>query len=76
MDGHLPSLGGSPANPRMVTHQPKIGHLVWPFLGLFDTIWPGLPMFGNFCSGLSSIGPILPYVLPSVRPCLALFGPG
>ena len=26
MDGHLPSLGGSPTNPRMVSHQPKDGH--------------------------------------------------
>ena len=26
MDGHLPSLGWSPTNPRMVTHQPKDGH--------------------------------------------------
>ena len=25
MDGHLPSLGGSPTNPRMVSHQPKDG---------------------------------------------------
>ena len=24
--GHIPSLGGSPTNPRMVTHQPKDGH--------------------------------------------------
>ena len=26
MDGPLPSLGGSPANPRMVPHQPKDGY--------------------------------------------------
>ena len=26
MDGHTPSLGGSPTNPRMVNHQPKDGH--------------------------------------------------
>ena len=25
MDDHLPSLGGSPLNPKMVTHQPKDG---------------------------------------------------
>ena len=24
MDGHPPSLGGSPANPRMVTHQREV----------------------------------------------------
>ena len=24
--GHIPSLGGSPPHPRMVTHQPKDGH--------------------------------------------------
>ena len=24
MDGHLPSLGGSPTNPRVVTHQKEV----------------------------------------------------
>jgi len=46
MDGPLPFLWGSPADPRMVTHQPKDGYPIWPCLALFDTIWPGLPMFG------------------------------
>ena len=46
MDGHLPSLGGSPANPSMVTHQPKDGHLIWPHLAQFGPVWPGLALFG------------------------------
>ena len=39
MDGQLPSLGGSPPNPRMVTHQHKDSHPIWPCLAPFDTHW-------------------------------------
>ena len=28
MDGHLPSLGWSPTNPRMVTHQKEVYYIV------------------------------------------------
>ena len=49
MDGYLPSVGGLPANARMVTHQPMDGHPNWPCLAPFDTIWPGLvPLVANF----------------------------
>ena len=67
MDGHLSPLGGCSANPRIVTYQPKDGHLVWPCLALFDTIWPGLPMFGPIWQCLVPFGPD--------GPCLALFDP-
>ena len=55
MDGHLPSLGGLPANHGMLTHQSKDGHPVWPHLtllgrswvclALFRTVWPVWPIF-------------------------------
>ena len=58
MEGHLPSIGGSPGNPRMVTHQPKDCYPVWSCLILFDTIWSGLPMFGPIWLSLALFGPI------------------
>ena len=57
---------------RMDGHQPTNG---WPpQLAQFDTIWPGLPMFGNVSSGLASISPVLPHVLPSVSPVWLILG--
>ena len=39
MDGHLPSLGGSLANQRMVTHNPKDGYPILPCLAPFAPVW-------------------------------------
>ena len=77
MDGHLPFSGGSPANPKIVTHEPKDGYPVWPCLAPFNTIWPVLPhltLFGpvwfRFGPVWLQFGPIGPVWL-----CFALFGP-
>ena len=67
MDGHLPFLGVSPANLRMVTHQPKVAHPAWPGLTPFGPGCPCLASFGNVWSRLAPMDP--------VWPCLALFGP-
>ena len=74
-------LRGSPANPRMVTHQIKDGHLVWPCLALIDTILPGFPMFGPvlalFGPVLAPFGTVWPHLPPfcPILPHFALFGP-
>ena len=77
MDGHPPSLGGSPAVPRMVTHQSKEGHPVYHHLtllglsciclALFSPVWPRLTHLAPFWPSLALFGP--------VWPCLAPFGP-
>ena len=74
MDGYLPSVGGLPANARMVTRQPMDCHHNWPCLALFDTIWPRFPMF---VPGFARVGPVLAPFAPfgPVWPRLAPFGP-
>ena len=58
MDGPLPSLGGSPANPGIITLQPKDGHPFWLCLAPIDTIWRRLSMFGPIWPRLVLFGPM------------------
>ena len=82
IDGHLPSLGLSPSNPRMVTHQTKDGHPPegvpvikyggkLPLLNLTSkkevTTLVSIYMFGPAWSGLTPFGPVWTH--------LTLFGP-
>ena len=76
MDGHLPVLGESPANSRMVI---PIGPAwpVWPSLIEFGVGCPCLDPFDNVWSLLTPFGPIWPRFAPFglVWPHLALFSP-
>ena len=73
MDGHLPSLGGPPANPDMVPMGPVWAHLalfgpvwprfapfrlVWPNFAPFRPVWPRLAPFGFFRLRLASFGSV------------------
>ena len=73
MDGHLPSLGGLPANHGMVTHQSKSGHPVWPHLTLLGLSCVCLAPFGPFHPVLPHLAQFSPFGPVWLR--LAPFGP-
>ena len=81
---HLPSLGGSPANPRMVNgHPPTKG---WSLqLALLDPVWYNLDLVAHVWTHLTMFGPISPHghaltglarfgLFDPIWPCLVLFG--
>ena len=69
--------GCPPTIPRMVSREPKDGHLVWPCLAPFDTIGPGFPMFGPSWPRSAPFGFVWPRLAPfgPVWPCLAFLTP-
>ena len=81
MNNHLPSLGGSSTNPRMVIHQKSVLQK-WNLV-LLGPAWPCLAPFGPIWPSLTPFYPLLPLLTTFklhfslfnlVRPFLTLFG--